>query len=146
MTAVDSVAGTTTPAAGPARTRPVVHAVFVGLFALVVVPSRIFTSLQPPSSPPWSSLGLIVVLLEWLLLWRLCASRPYPTFLALAVAGIFLSAFRHPLVGAGVYLVLLVIHLHLEDTERAFWSDEARAEAEPLESSSADRRASAVPP
>ena len=46
------------------------------------------------------------------------------SFLALAVGGVFLSAYRFPLVGAVVYLSLLLIHLPLEGAERASVTDE----------------------
>ena len=77
-----------------------VRAVFVGLLLLVILPSRVFPPVQPTSSRTWWVLGLCAVLTEWFLLWRVCAARPYPTFLALAVGGVFLSAYRFPLVGA----------------------------------------------
>ena len=46
------------------------------------------------------------------------------SFLALAVGGVFLSAYRFPLVGAVVYLFLLLIHLPPEGAERASVTDE----------------------
>ena len=110
-----------------------VGAVFTGLLVLVILPSRVFPPVQPTPSHTWWALGLCAVLTEWFLLWRVCAARPYPTFLALAVGGVFLSAYRFPLVGAVVYLFLLLIHLHLEGVERASETDEdslARRESE----------------
>lgn len=100
-----------------------VHAVFVGLLLLVILPSRVFSPVQPASSHTWWVLGSCAVLAEWFLLWRVCAARPYPTFLALAVGGVFLSAYRFPLVGGVVYLFLLLIHLHFEGVERASETD-----------------------
>ena len=110
-----------------------VGAIFTGLLVLVILPSRVFPPVQPTPSHTWWALGLCAVLTEWFLLWRVCAARPYPTFLALAFGGVFLSAYRFPLVGAVVYLLLLLIHHHLEGVERASDTDEnslARRESE----------------
>lgn len=113
--------------AEPARAT---HALFICLLVFVILPSRYFTGLRPPASPTSPTLNLISVFVVWLLLWRLCAARPFPTFLALAIGGVFLSAFRHPLVGPAIYLVLLLAHLRLRATDQLAPAEEQRVDGE----------------
>ena len=91
-----------------------IHAVFVAQLLLIVGPSR-FVTWFPAAASTANTVGTLFV---WLALWRLCAARQLPVFLASAVIAVFLSAFRSALVGLAICVSMLTAHLYLVRAER----------------------------